>query len=109
MEKAFKIVFDLNLDGSSSVLQLEAMVELKNSAPHYTIKKIGRKGQDGSSGLLPDVDIKCVLSNGEYKWVHTDSGKETNLSNAIGAAIASTKGNPQIADHDEDGGPEDEI
>jgi hypothetical protein len=104
MEKAFKIAFDLNLDGSSKILQLEAIVEVQHSVPHYTIRRISRKGQHHSSALLPDVDIKCIRCNGGYKWVHTDSGKATNLSNAVGTAIESTEGSPQIAENDEDRG-----
>lgn len=108
MDTLFKIVFDFSLDGSSRVLQLEAMVELKYSAPHYKVNRISRRGQNNPSDLLPEVDIKCILtSDGQYKWVHTDSGKETYLSNVIGAAIEKTQGNPKIADDNDD--PEEEI
>jgi hypothetical protein len=107
MDTLFKIVFDFSLDGSSRVLQLEAMVELKYSAPHYKVNRISRRGQNNPSDLLPEVDIKCIVSDGGYKWVHTDSGKETYLSNVIGAAIEKTQGNPKIADENDD--PEEEI
>jgi len=102
MDNFFKIVFDFNLDGSSRVLQLEAMAELQNSIPHYKINGIRTRGQNNPSELLPDVDIKCIVSDGGYKWVHTDSGKETYLSNAIGSAIEKTRGTPRIADHNDD-------
>jgi hypothetical protein len=107
MKKTFNIVFDFNLDGSSRVLQLEAAVELRYSLPHYRVSKICRQGQNSPSELLPEVDIKCILSDGQYKWVHTDSGKETYLSNAIGRAIEKTQGKPAIAEESDD--PDDEI
>jgi hypothetical protein len=107
MDNFFKIVFDFSLDGSSRVLQLEAMVALQNSTPHYKVNRISRKGQNNPSELLPEVDIKCIVSNGGYKWVHIDSGKETYLSNAIGKAIEKTHENPVIADDNND--PDEEI
>ena len=107
MDNFLKIVFDFSLDGSSRVLQLEAQVALHHSAPHYKVYKIRRKGQIHPSDLLPEVDIKCIVSDGGYKWVHTDSGKETYLSNAIGSAIEKTQGNPKIAEDNDD--PDEEI
>ena len=107
MDNLFKIVFDFSLDGSSRVLQLEAMVELQNSAPHYKVNRIGRNGQNNPSDLLPEMDIKCIVSDGGYKWVHTDSGKETYLSDAVGSAIEKIQGSPAIAV--ENGDPDEEI
>ena len=52
----------------------------------------------GDAEILPEVDIKCILVNGQYKWVHTDSGKETYLSQVIGQAIEKVQPNPAMAD-----------
>jgi hypothetical protein len=97
MEKPFSIVFKFNLNASGKIMDLCAEVELKNSAPHYKVARINRVGQIKGPDILPEMDIKCVMVNGEFKWVHTDSGKETYLSMAIGKAIESQPGQPQVA------------
>lgn len=97
MESAFKITFDLNLDNSSKTLRLEGTVLLHHSVPHYKINRINRIGVVNQRDLLPEVDIKCIISDGGYKWVHTDSGKETYLSTAIGRGIEEVMGTPAVA------------
>lgn len=97
MEKPFSIVFKFNLNASGKIMDLCAEVELKNSEPHYKINHINRVGQTRGPDILPEMDIKCIMVNGEFKWVHTDSGKETYLSMAIGKAIESQPGQLQVA------------
>ena len=36
---------------------------------------------------LEDITIQCVENDDQQKWVHKDSGKESELSRAIGLAI----------------------
>jgi len=98
MDSAFKIVFDFNLDTSAKVLHLQGEALLKHSAAHYKVSRINRIGHTNTPEILPEVDIKCILVNGQYKWVHTDSGKETYLSQVIGRAIEKVQPNPAIAD-----------
>jgi len=106
MESSFKIVFDFSLDPSMKLMNLQGEVELHHSTPHYKISRIGRLGRTNLPEILPDVDIKCILVKGQYKWVHTDSGKETYLSKIIGEAIEKVQP-PELAA--ENGEPEDEI
>jgi len=94
----FKIIFDMSLEPSIKALRLEGEVELKHSVPHYQIRKINRQGQNGGPDLLPDSDIQCILVDGEKKWVHTDSGRESNLSKAAGQAIEQALPEVEIAE-----------
>lgn len=98
METPFKIIFDFNLESSMKVMHLQGEVELRHSSPHYKVTRIGRLGHANMPEILPDVDIKCVLVDGEKKWVHTDSGKETYLSKIIGDAIEKIQPEPEIAE-----------
>ena len=98
MESSFKIVFDFNLDASMKVMHLQGELELRHSSPHYKITRIGRLGRANMPEILPDVDIKCILVEGQYKWVHTDSGKETYLSKVIGQAIEKIQPDPAVAE-----------
>jgi hypothetical protein len=91
MDGSFKIAFDFNLDSSAKVLRLQGEVVLHHSTPHYKISRINRFGHTGGIDLLPDIDIKCILIDGQPKWVHTDSGKESNLSTMAGKAIESVQ------------------
>jgi len=103
MEGAFKITFNLNLDNSDKSLSLEGAVLLHHSVPHYKINRINRIGVTNKQDLLPEVDIKCIIVDGAYKWVHTDSGQETYLSTAIGHGIEKVLGTPAVAtDSEED-------
>src|SRR4051812_19030339 len=96
MESPFKIAFDFSLDPAMKLMSLQGEVELHHSTPHYKISQIGRLGRANLPEILPDVDIKCILVKGKYKWVHTDSGKETYLSKIIGQAIEKVH-TPQVA------------
>jgi hypothetical protein len=87
MNNSFKIDFDFNLDASAKILRLQGVVILHHSTPHYKISKIRRFGHNGDIDLLPDIDIKCIMAEGKPTWVHTDSGKVSNLSQMAGEAI----------------------
>ena len=107
METPFTIVFTLNLNGSGKIMKLQGEASLHHSIPHYLIRRINRLGQNNGPDILPDVDLKCIIAEGKYKWVHSDSGKETYLSQAIGLAIENAGQQPVVADPDTDQ-PDDE-
>ncbi|HEX9513925.1 MAG TPA: hypothetical protein VF939_25715 [Puia sp.] len=98
MENSFKIDFDFHLDPSAKVLRLQGIVELRHSSPYYKVSKINKFGHTGGIDLLPDVSIKCILVHGQRRWVHTDSGKESNLSRMAGAAIERVQPDIEIAE-----------
>ena len=98
MSDFFKIDFDFNLDSSAKILRLQGEVVLHHSTPHYKISKINRFGHNGDIDLLPDIDIKCIMAEGKPKWVHTDSGKESNLSKMAGEAIERALPNIEMAE-----------
>jgi hypothetical protein len=77
----YEIEFVFPLDGVRRDLHLSADVEVHHSELFYVVKNIRRKG--GKVQLLPDMTIKRVFSG----WVHVDSEKETQLSEAAGKAI----------------------
>ncbi len=100
MDDPFKIDFNFNLDSSMKILRLQGEVELHHPIPHYTVSKINMYGHASPLDLLPDIDIKCIIIDGRKKWVHTDSGKESNLSRSAGEAIERSRSNVQVAEED---------
>ena len=94
MGNSFKIGFDFNLDSTNKVIRLQGEVSLHHSSPYYKVSKINMSGHTGGIDLLPEMAIKCIMADGQRKWVHTDSGKESNLSKIAGAAIERV--NPEI-------------
>jgi hypothetical protein len=77
----YEIEFVFPLDGVRRELHLSADVEVHHSDLFYVVKNIRRKG--GKVSLLPDITIKRVAAG----WIHVDSEKETQLSEATGKAI----------------------
>ncbi|HUB59108.1 MAG TPA: hypothetical protein VL978_00320 [Puia sp.] len=78
----FTITFLFKADAGRLVVPLDADVEQHRSLKFYSVKNFRPQGSDGP-GILPEVRIR--KSSG--RWVHVDSEKETDLSEAIGAAI----------------------
>ena len=84
------ISFDVDFDYSLSeniTIHLTAKVELHHSVPHYIISDFHFKENPGGSPLLNDIDIMATKTSKGISWLHSDSRKETVLSNAIGKAI----------------------
>jgi hypothetical protein len=77
----YEIEFAFSLDEAKLALRLLAEVEVHHSQFFYIVKNIRRKG--AASPVLPQVSIQKIAS----RWVHTDSGKESQLSEAVGKAI----------------------
>jgi hypothetical protein len=79
---AYSIAFDYQLEGSKLIVPLTAEVEKHHSAPHYLIKNF-KAGSSIQTSILPDLTIKKKKG----RWVHVDSGKESQLSTLIGKCI----------------------
>ena len=77
----YEIEFAFSLDEAKLALRLSAEVEVHHSQLFYIVKNIRRKG--AAAPVLPQISIKKVAS----RWVHTDSGKASQLSEAVGKAI----------------------
>jgi hypothetical protein len=82
IKKKFAITFDYQLENSSVILQLIAVVELYHVKPYYLVNGISVLNRPGGA-VLPDMKIRRL----EGKWVHRDSDKESTLSAIAGAAI----------------------
>ena len=79
---SYNIAFDFLSDNGRLKVHLLADVELHHSQPYYIVRNFKTIGREVSSGL-PEVRLRRI--NG--LWVHTDSGKVSDLSTAIGQAI----------------------
>lgn len=77
----YEIEFAFSLADAKLAIQLSADVEVHHSELYYVVKNIRRKG--AAAQLLPPISIKKVAAG----WVHTDSGKSSHLSEAVGKAI----------------------
>ena len=78
----FSITFDFAADQGQLKIRLAADVEIHHSNVYYIVKNFRPPRQEATS-VLPDIRIRKV--NG--RWVHTDSEKESMLSEAVGHAI----------------------
>ena len=87
--EAFTIKFNFPLDDSSIIIKLEAKVTVHHSKTYYRINGFSYSHQQGENevSLLPEQEIIMEEVNGVKRWVHKDSERETQLSNAIGKAI----------------------
>ena len=92
--KSFNIDFNYELS-KNILLQLSAKVELHHSLPYYSVTDFYLKDHPDGHLLLADIKIIAVKEKDGISWVHTDSRKESLLSNAIGKAIEQT-GNVEI-------------
>lgn len=78
----FTISFQFAADGGRLIVPLEADVEQHRSKTYYVIRNFRPRGSTGPS-VLPELRIRKMSG----RWVHVDSEKETDLGEAIGAAI----------------------
>ena len=88
MKKPFGIRFDFPLAHSEQTISIKATATLHHSDPYYVVDDFqfaGRKIQKNQLSVLPVQEIELEKKSGA--WVHRDSGKESLLSQAIGAAI----------------------
>ena len=78
----FNIRFEFPVDAAHLSVALEADVKEHHSDTYYKVTNFRIPGHVGRP-LLPEITIRKE----QGIWVHTDSGKATNLSAAAGAAI----------------------
>ena len=79
---SYNIAFDFLADDGRLKVHLLADVELHHSQPYYIVRNFKTIGRN-ISNALPEVRLR--RSGG--LWVHTDSGKVSDLGTAIGQAI----------------------
>ena len=90
METASKISFCYIISPDFQI-QLNAEVQLQHSEPHYLIRNISNNIEAAHIPVLPDISIKAIKNgNEEITWVHTDSERQTILSQVVGKAIEKT-------------------
>ena len=92
---SLKIHFSFPLEGIALELKVEAIAELHKSEPYYIIHSFRvtqpeHLRSDDKISFLPVQEIMCVQENNEFIWVHKDAKRATELSMAIGKAIASS-------------------
>ena len=90
--RPFEIKFDFPVASSNLKISLNATAELHHSEPYFAVHNFyladGTKNK-GYRSVLPDQEIKRIKRNDGWVWVHKDSGKESELSLAIGKGIES--------------------
>lgn len=80
----YSIRFEFMMEPTRPNIQLEADVERHHSEIYFIVRNFRGAGQPPSThSVLPEISIRKK----EGCWVHTDSGKETHLSQAVGKAI----------------------
>ena len=79
---SYSIAFDYSLEGGKINVRLTAEVELHHSKPYYIVRNF-RTVYHPNGSILPEVQLKRFKG----RWVHRDSEKATDLSQAIGDAI----------------------
>lgn len=90
MDKPFEITFNFPVAHASFTIPLKATAQLHHSNPYYVVDSFYFEKQDvpaSQLSLLPTVEIKCFKSGNRVSWVHLNSGRESQLSQAIGKAI----------------------
>ena len=90
MDKPFEISFDFPVAHANFTIPLKATAQLHHSEPYYVIDYFLFEKQDAAPtqlSLLPRVEIKYIKDENRGTWVHTNSGRESLLSQAIGKAI----------------------
>jgi hypothetical protein len=90
MTKPFEINFDFPVALSDLKISLKAIAELHHSEPYFVIHNFYQAKNfrnEHHHSILPDQEIKRIKRGRSFSWVHRDSGRESLLSLAIGAAI----------------------
>lgn len=78
----FTICFDFLVDTARVSIPLEADVQEHHSETFFIVRNFRIPGHSNHQ-ILPEITIR----QRKGQWVHTDSGKATDLSMAIGKAI----------------------
>ncbi len=102
MRKPFEIKFDFPVALSDLKISLTATVEMHNSEPYYEVHDFYFTNSDKSNrhhSVLPRQEIKRIIRDGAYVWVHKDALKESELSLAIGKGIEVAKIDKELNRH----------
>ncbi len=90
LSQPFNISFGFPIQHSTETIQISALAQCHHSIPYYIIDSFyfdGNEQNQNAVSLLPPVVIQQVKKEGKSVWVHKDSGRESQLSLAIGKAI----------------------
>jgi len=90
--RPFEIKFDFPVASSDLKISLKATAEFHHSEPYFAVHNFylaDSTKNNGYPSVLPDQEIKRIRRNDGWVWVHKDSGKESELSVAIGKGIES--------------------
>ena len=90
MAQVFDLEFEFPLEDLS--LRMKATVEQYPVAEIYKVHSFEYIPDEFSMAVLQycsleDIIIQCIEKDDQQKWVHKDSGKESELSKAVGLAI----------------------
>jgi hypothetical protein len=85
----FNIRFNFPVDAAPLNVLLEAEVRVNTSTAFYQVTNFRIPGHSAGS-ILPPISIR----NYKGQWVHTDSGKPSELSQAVGEAILAAEARP---------------
>lgn len=89
LSSSFSVEFDFAADQGQFRIRLAADVEKHQSKLYYVVKNFRFRRQTSGS-ILPDIRIRKV----ENRWVHTDSEKSSDLSEAVGRVIDAHENGP---------------
>jgi hypothetical protein len=78
----FSVRFTFSADAAQLKIQLEADVQKHHTDSFYEITNFHVPGHRDHH-VLPSISIRKVKG----RWVHVDSGKSSDLSEAVGKAI----------------------
>ncbi|HET9746243.1 MAG TPA: hypothetical protein VFP97_11060 [Chitinophagaceae bacterium] len=98
--RPFEINFDFPVASSNLKISLNATVEIHHSEPYFVIHDFylaDNKKDNGFHSVLPVQEVKRILRDNSYLWVHKDSEQESELSIAIGTGIERVLTNDQLS------------
>jgi hypothetical protein len=101
MTKPFEINFDFPVALSDLKISLKATAELHHSDPYFVVHDFylanNFKNKAHHHSILPDQEVKRIQRGQDFSWVHRDSGRESLLSLAIGAALEENMSADELA------------
>lgn len=86
----FEIKFDFPVASTNLKISLNATAEMHHSEPYFVVRNFylaDSKKDNQHHSIFPAQEVKQVNRDGEYLWVHKDSGQASELSIAIGKGI----------------------
>lgn len=86
----FEIKFDFPVAFSNLKISFNATAELHHSDPYFVVHDFyftNSKKENEHHSILPSQEVKRIIRDGSYLWVHKDSEQVSELSIAIGKGI----------------------